>query len=73
MEIYALMDKLAAEGKAILLISSELPEIIGMSDRIYVMSEGRIMTQCVRGEKNFNQETIGAMMMGIGGRENAEE
>ena len=67
------MDKLAAEGKAILLISSELPEIIGMSDRIYVMSEGRIMTQCVRGEKNFNQETIGAMMMGIGGRENAEE
>ncbi|MCI8853123.1 MAG: sugar ABC transporter ATP-binding protein [Lachnospiraceae bacterium] len=73
MEIYTRMDQLAAEGKAILLISSELPEVIGMSDRIYVMSEGRIMTECIRGEENFNQEAIGAMMLGIGGDEHGKE
>ena len=42
-EIYALLNDLAAAGKAILLISSELPEILGMCDRVLVMREGRIM------------------------------
>jgi len=41
-EIYQLIHGLADEGKAILLISSELPEILGMSDRIIVMNEGRV-------------------------------
>lgn len=41
-EIYLLMNKLAAAGKAIIMISSELPEVLGMSDRILVMHEGRI-------------------------------
>jgi ABC-type sugar transport system ATPase subunit len=41
-EIYLLMNELAAQGKAILMISSELPEILGMSDRILVMHEGKI-------------------------------
>ena len=41
-EIHALIDKLANEGNAILMISSELPEILGMSDRIYVMRDGSI-------------------------------
>ena len=41
-EIYALLDELAAEGKAIIMISSELPEILRMSHRIAVMCEGRI-------------------------------
>ena len=41
-EIYALLHRLAAEGMAIMLISSELPEVLGMSDRIAVMFEGRI-------------------------------
>jgi ribose transport system ATP-binding protein len=41
-EIYQLINRLAAEGKAILMISSELPEILGMSDRILVMNRGRI-------------------------------
>ena len=41
-EIYLLMNELAKEGKAIIMISSELPEILGMSDRILVMHEGRI-------------------------------
>jgi putative multiple sugar transport system ATP-binding protein len=42
-EIYGIMNDLAAEGKAVIMISSELPEILGMSDRIYIMNEGRIV------------------------------
>ena len=41
-EIYQLINELAEKGKAILMISSELPEILGMSDRVLVMNEGRI-------------------------------
>ncbi len=41
-EIYELMNDLTAQGNAILMVSSELPEVLGMSDRIIVMSEGRI-------------------------------
>ena len=41
-EIYQLINRLAAAGKAILMISSELPEVLGMSDRILVMHEGRV-------------------------------
>ncbi|MFC1543170.1 sugar ABC transporter ATP-binding protein [Candidatus Neomarinimicrobiota bacterium] len=41
-EIYQLMNRLAAQGAAIIMISSELPEILGMSDRIVVMNQGRI-------------------------------
>jgi ABC-type sugar transport system ATPase subunit len=41
-EIYLLINRLADEGKAIIMISSELPEILGMSDRIIVMHEGRV-------------------------------
>ena len=42
MEIYQLMNQLAARGAGILMISSELPEILGMSDRILVMNQGRL-------------------------------
>ncbi len=42
MEIYQLLDRLAAEGAAILMISSDLPEILGMSDRVLVMHQGRV-------------------------------
>jgi L-arabinose transport system ATP-binding protein len=41
-EIYRLIDDLANEGLGIMFISSELPEILGLSDRIYVMQNGRI-------------------------------
>jgi L-arabinose transport system ATP-binding protein len=41
-EIYRLIDELANEGLAIMFISSEMPEILGLSDRIYVMQNGRI-------------------------------
>ena len=42
-EIYNIINALVAEGKSVIMISSELPEILGMSDRIYVMNEGRIV------------------------------
>ena len=68
MEIYNLMDRMASEGKAIIMISSELPEVIGMSDRIYIMQEGSIVGEVHRGDQNCNQEAIGELMMlGIGG------
>ncbi|MCM8709484.1 galactose/methyl galactoside ABC transporter ATP-binding protein MglA [Clostridium sp. SYSU_GA19001] len=41
-EIYQLMNKLAAEGKAIIMVSSEMPELLGTTDRILVMSNGRV-------------------------------
>jgi ribose transport system ATP-binding protein len=46
-EIYVLMNELAAQGKAIVMISSELPEVLGMADRILVMHEGRVTGEIV--------------------------
>ena len=42
-EIYTIINRLASEGKGIILISSELPEILGVCDRIYVMREGKVV------------------------------
>ena len=55
-EIHALMSELARQGVAIIMISSELPEILGMSDRIYVMHDGRIRGEIAR--ENASQEAI---------------
>jgi len=55
-EIYSIINELVKEGKGILLISSELPEILGMCDRIYVMSEGTITGEISRQEAS--QEKI---------------
>lgn len=55
-EIYKLMRRLADEGKAIIMISSDMPELIGMSDRIGVMSAGHLVADLARDE--FSQETI---------------
>ena len=49
-EIYKLLDRLAGEGVAIIIISSELSEVLGMSDRILVMSEGAIVSEFTREE-----------------------
>jgi len=49
-EIYALMNRLTAEGLAILMISSELPEIVGLSDRVVVMHDGRTKGELSRAE-----------------------
>ncbi len=51
-EIHTLMSELAAKGMAILMISSELPEILGVSDRILVMREGHLMAEFSRAEAN---------------------
>lgn len=42
-EIYCIINQLVAEGKSVIMISSELPEILGMCDRIYVMNEGKLV------------------------------
>ena len=55
-EIYAIMNELVKKGMSIIMISSELPEIINMSDRIYVMNEGRV-TGCLNHE-DVTQEKI---------------
>jgi len=56
-EIYLLMNQLAAAGKAIIMVSSELPEILGMSDRILVMHEGTICGE-ITDVSNATQESI---------------
>lgn len=66
-EIYTIINQLADEGKAIIFISSELPEILGMCDRIYVMSEGRIVGELDK--KEASQESImRCIMQSNGGR-----
>ena len=55
-EIYNLISKLAAQGKCIIMISSELPEIMGMSDRVIVMHEGRISGELAKNE--LSQEIL---------------
>lgn len=55
-EIYAIMNQLVKQGMSIIMISSELPEIINMSDRVYVMCEGKV-TGCLNHEE-VNQEKI---------------
>ncbi|HEV8432635.1 MAG TPA: ATP-binding cassette domain-containing protein, partial [Thermoanaerobaculia bacterium] len=49
-EIYAEITRLAAEGMAIVLVSSELPEVLGLSDRVIVLHEGRVTGTFDRGE-----------------------
>jgi ribose transport system ATP-binding protein len=61
-EIYTLMSQLAQSGIGIIMISSELPEILGMSDRILVMSEGRAMA--ILDRENATQEIIMAYASG---------
>lgn len=49
-EIYTLMNELVYQGMSIIMISSELPEVLGMSDRIYVMSEGKMVGEVTQEE-----------------------
>ncbi len=55
-EIYCIINQLVAEGKSVIMISSELPEILGMCDRIYVMNEGRMVGEL--DGKDATQEKI---------------
>ena len=58
-EIYRLMGELVAQGKSILMISSEMPELLGMCDNVVVMYEGRKVGQLSRAEAS--QEAIMAL------------
>ncbi|MDQ2584126.1 multiple monosaccharide ABC transporter ATP-binding protein [Saccharothrix yanglingensis] len=49
-EIYSIINELAAEGRAVLVISSELPELLGLCDRVYALSEGRVTGELTRAE-----------------------
>lgn len=62
-EMHGLIDKLAHDGSGVLLISSELPEVINLSTRVLVMREGRIVGEVSRSEAN--QETILRLMAGL--------
>lgn len=63
-DIHALIDRLAGQGKAVLLISSDLPEVLGMSDRVLVMQRGRIAAE-LRGEAK-TQENVLRAASGLG-------
>ena len=60
-EIYALMNDLVAQGRGVVVISSEMPELLGMCDRIHVMNEGRFVGELTREEAS--QERIMALIL----------
>lgn len=63
-EIYCIINDLVAAGKSVIMISSELPEVLGMSDRIYVMNEGKIAGELTKEEAT--QEKIMACILKSG-------
>ncbi|MBQ9348260.1 MAG: sugar ABC transporter ATP-binding protein, partial [Oscillibacter sp.] len=60
-EIYCIMNEMVAAGKSVVMISSEMPEILGMCDRIYVMNEGSIVAEMPAAEAT--QEKIMAAIL----------
>ncbi|MDR1002794.1 MAG: sugar ABC transporter ATP-binding protein [Oscillospiraceae bacterium] len=60
-EIYSIMNKLVEEGKSVVMISSELPELLGMCDRIYVMNEGEIVAE-LKAEEATQEKIMGAIL-----------
>lgn len=60
--IYALMVELKAQGKSIIMISEEIPELLGMSDRIFVMKDGKISGEFLR-DPELNEEDLIAKMV----------
>ena len=57
-DVYNVMNSLVEQGKCVIMVSSELPEILGMSDRVIVMRHGTIMAEIDRDSEHFNQEDI---------------
>jgi putative multiple sugar transport system ATP-binding protein len=64
-EIYTIIARLAAEGRAIIVISSEMPELLGISDRIYVMNEGRMVGEMAASEAS-QEKIMRAIIRGEG-------
>ena len=67
-EIYKIMDQLAKSGKSIIMISSEMPELLGMSDRVYVVHDGEVKGEFKRDE--CTQESLLECAIGNQGRKN---
>lgn len=65
-EIYALIDALAREGMSVLLISSENEELLGLSDRILILSQGEIVGAMARGDDGFNEAGLVTLSVGTG-------
>ena len=63
-EIYCIINRMVAEGKSVIMISSEMPELLGMCDRIYVMNEGRMVAEM--DGKEATQEKIMAEIINSG-------
>ena len=63
-EIYSLMDSIASQGKCIIMVSSELPEVINMSDHIYVLRDGNVVAEFRKNE--IDQEKVLAYALGAG-------
>lgn len=57
-EVYNVMNNLVKQGKCVIMVSSEMPEVLGMSDRVVVMRSGKVMATIERDSKHFNQESI---------------
>jgi putative multiple sugar transport system ATP-binding protein len=69
-EIYRLIHELADQGKAVIMISSELPELLGMSDRIYTIFEGRVTG--VLDRREADQEKLMRMMTNVSSEESGK-
>ena len=61
-EIYSIMNKLTEQGDAVIMVSSELPEVLGMSDRVLVIHEGKVGG--ILGKDEASQESIMALATG---------
>ena len=57
-EVYNIMNDLVSQGKCVIMVSSELPEVLGMSDRVIVMRGGEVMAEINRDEPDFNEDDI---------------
>ena len=71
LEVYNIINNLVSEGKAVIMVSSELPEVMGMSDRIIVMHEGKISGEVTGGE--MNQKSIMYLATVEGGKANGAD
>ena len=69
-EIYCVINRMVAEGKSVIMISSEMPEILGMCDRIYVMNEGRMVAEM--DGRSATQEKIMTEIINSGKSDNLE-
>ncbi len=67
-EIYCIINRMVAEGKSVIMISSEMPEILGMCDRIYVMNEGKMIAEM--DGKDATQEKIMTEIINAGKNDN---